>query len=1447
MATNYTIFANGLRNYTSTLYPNGVSFEQIRNDIISLTGFSPNEPTEEYVLSVSPQIGFGVEGVHQQRIYSVSLTWNDPVDGPTTNFGNILDFEVSYFYYETNPDTTPPVVLYRQGDNVTFQLNTITTQTRFANTFFNYFDNESGIFQISFDPVLNLTTTGTRTTRLTVINNTGLVTYADITYTITPSITVVAPRITGPNSLTVYTDEGLTNTLFVQRYMTVTVGSFPISGYRVRIGGLNVNWTRARAQAVAIVRVTDTQGNFDEHELLLTVAVRPPFDSEAPQVTQLESTIIYFYSAYQMGVLASQITADIRASFEVTDANEFAMSVGPAVTDFTEVGSRTYIVQFTDSLGNQSLQYTIVVNYLNDGDIIPPTISGPASLTFRASENKTQFDVIANYTLTDNLDANPFWFNISSVTFNTIGVFSYLLRAKDVSGNVGTRTVTINVVADNVEIDVTPPIVAGPTYLRYREADEFTLGDLLLLYTVTDNVSARADIEFLATIAGTSIPQSYQFPIGVTNLVLRFYDEADNYSIPVNVIIDILDDDEVLEIGEQSDKLEALIDNFKYSGPIVSTLVDDEWQPISWLVDPIQVNYTIDGLSDEININFLSRVKDTKLNSGDLIRVVYDSTSQNREVWGLPSYDLRKRPDNHDIMVVSSGQMVKLNGQDIYRHNYKLVELIEVLKDYRLPTLTYTSFATAIQYDISGDPSLTETYYARPYNALTILQRAIKLAFPSTSTELNPIRNLILIQDTSILENEMVNSDHQFEEPTLYDVVTEIARIVGRTPVLYLNPDFGESNPSKYLLFFERDNEHTVAIVDKVNLLANTSEVVESVIPDKGATQIVVDAKNMIGSQVTIYPSNDMYGFAQSVNDEELETKGDKPLKIILPYNISSVELIRFKKFSVVTQDDDFDITLVGGNIPIEGVLPVYKYNDWLVLESDQRENSAYYNEGENEIFFGKGVDDGTNDWENFFTSDSYVETIVSGEETVYGYILFQVEYYPLIDLQTRLGDGKQGTFNQLNPMQDSETLGNEVFNYIKGNETGDITVSKLETSYKNILKPTQLVNWDGDLYHITSTSFNSTKTNKGEPNVLYKVAYQLNKKVRRNANLNASTEQRAYQVAYENTFDRFNVIKEKVKLHFTTNVREDDDPIFSTLNYLFNNTNESTGYRYILGAIVSGSIYQTIELVAFSTFSNIFDNEALTTSESFIKYILAQPVKTLFGNSVLINFKMHDNTYAGTKILIGDGGASSFDFQQRRVNYTDPFGKVQSLLDIVYIWQDAANFADIKNFVENYPQIQSLEKFDEMTPSNKTIARVRTYEIDKDTRENLNITLQVEYEGTNGTRIGTEIVKYSNLYQTRPYTTIPFKIVTLNSPYGYEPDDVINLSNVVGEVIPVTQVSPLYNIGYQIILDDDDYTFNTTSPYALVEQISTGVFKILAIMGDRSSTVVTDTLFIYY
>jgi hypothetical protein len=1425
-------------NFFKSAYPTGVTASDVRSAVLGAMNINKSFDITEVATTTDPFVGFGATEYTVKRIRASVIAYELDDEVITVPVGEISDSIDIYFVDNVSvpDDTTPPVITPNGSTDIVIQTNQFTT-TSFINNYFTITDPESGVNSFGFTTSIDFASARARATATVfAINGDGYQSTYTFFLTINLSASQTPPTITGPSTITVYTDENLNNTTFIEtKGFTIT----SVTGIAGISFSPSINWS---LPATTITTITVTGGNnlTDTHQVSVTVATRPAVDTEAPQVLQTETILQFLKSAFPTSVPNATITTAIRNSFIVSDANDFTMIVAPTVVDFTSVGERTYTVKFVDEFLNESPPFTIQVRYNDDTDLTAPTITGPATLTFVAGEGKTQVDVIAQYTLADNLDANPQWFNLTPQSFNTVGTYNYLLRAIDISGNIASRTIAITVVSPTSEQDTQPPIVSGPTSFRFVEADEITLADLIPFYTVTDNVSAREDITYIATLGGTALDSSYQFPLGTSTIILRFEDEAENFSLPLTVIVEIIDDDVVLEINEDITKLNALTANHQYSGPIVSTLDNDEWQPISWLVDPVQVNYTIDGLSDEININFISKVKDTKINSGELVRVVYDSKSTNRLTWGLPTYDNKNRPTNHDIMLVDNGTMTKQGSQDFYKHSYKLVELIEILKEYRLPTLTFTSFTTSIIYDTSGDIT---TYYARPYNALSILERAIFQAFPNTSAETNELPSLIKIVDGQFLQNEMIGVDHQFEEATLYDVVTEIARIVNRTPVLYLNPNYGDVDTAKYLLFFEKDNEHTLDIVQKATLLARSTEYVESAVQGKGATQIVVDAKNMIGSQATVFPSNDMYGFAQSITDDELDTF-EKPLKITLPYNISSAELVRFKKTLITVFDND-DPT---EGSSIDGEMPIYKFNEWLVLDNNQRQNSAYYKEGENEIFFGSGIDDGTNDWEDFFTSKSYRKRTVGGDSTVYDYILFQVVYYPLIDLEARVGSGKQATFNQVNPMVDSDTLGNEIIHYVKGNEDSDITISKLVYGYDEILKPTQLVDIDGEIYTVVSTSFNSGRTKNNTPRVAYKVAYQLNKQVRRNFTLNAPTEQRAYQTAYENTFDRFNVIKENVKIHFTTNVRDDDAPILSDLKYL-QDLSGGTGYRYILGALESSNTYQTIELVAFSTFSAVFTNDTFTTQEATIKYILAQAVKSLFGKSVLVNYKMHNNNFAGTKLNIQDGVNDNVDFSQRNVSYTDQFGKVQRLQDLKYIWQDSDSFADIVNFVENYPQIENNAKFIEMTPTAKTLALVQDYRVDKDTRENLNVTLQVEYDGINGTKIGSEFVKYSGLYQTRPYSTIPFAVVRLKNN-RYEPNDVVNDSDIAGLVATVDQVAPYYNNGIQIILDDD-YTFDTTSTYALVEKVGTAgisfVYKVLAIMGDRSGIVTGDTVFIYY
>ena len=1426
--------ANGTVVFNDT-YPNGIDFDDILSIVQPLVEVIP-EPSNYAFKVISPTTGFNFQewGV---KAYTVSFEYfAEGTLTPLLQGENSVVVNVQYAPVSSGEDTTPPIITPKFGTEISFARGVYSNLQDFVAYYFTVSEPDGGGVLLTTSPPINFSSELARTSiTLTATNKDGYSSTQQFFLTIFLTASQTAPVITGPSEVIVYVDENLNNTTFLE-----TKG-YTITGFgTVQVTfSPSVNWTTVGTYNTTITAYTPANDLTTTKAITVTVATRV-IDSSAPVVTRLRNLFQFFKSAFPSGVTQAQVETAIIQSFSISDESAFTVEIVPAPTAFT-LGTdelRGYQLRAVDALSNASLYQQVLIEFVDNTDTIAPTITGPNSVNFIAGSNKTENDLIANYTLSDNSDLNPQWFNLTPQTFNVIGTYNYLLRAIDSSGNIGSRTVVVNVVSQST--DTIPPIIFGPSSLIFREADEKTVADIIPFLTVTDNISPRSALDYEATIDGSSVLTTYQFPLGNTTITFRFFDEADNYSLPFTMIVEVIDDDVVFNIDENTAKLNQLTANHLYSGPVVSIIKDDTWTPISWLVDPVTVNYTIDGLSDEININFISKTLNTRLLAGELVRVVFDSKSTQRDTWGVPTFDLFGRPVNHDIMLVDNGSMVKNGNQDIYRHNYKLVELINILKDYRLPTLTFTSF-TIRNIEDAATGNLA-TYYAEPYNAYTILQRAIKLAKPNTNAESNDLPSLIAINGIDYLSTEMVGVDHQFEEATLYDVITEIGRIIGRTPVLYLNPLYGAENPAQYMLFFETEREHSKGVVSKVNILDKSTEYIETTVQNRDAREIVVDAHNLIGSKATTYPSDDMYGYAVSINEQELDTF-EKPLKIVLPYKISSAEIVRFQKAILTVFDNESPTT---GSF-VSGTMPIYKYNEWLVLESEQRENSAYYKEGENEVFFGKGVDYEDNEWEDFFTSKSYRKRRVGGDSDVYDYILFQVDYFPLIDLEARVGDGKQITFNQVNPMVDSETLGHQVENYLKSNESGDITVSKIEYSYDDILKPTQLVQWDNEIYVITSVSFNSGKTKNNTPKAMYKVAYQLNKEVRRNFNLNAPTNQREYQIVYENSFDRFNVIKDSVSLHFTTNTKASDAPRINTFKYL-KELGTTTKYRYLLGALNTTTASPTVESAAFQASSIVYTSDDKTTFEGQTKYIMAHPVKTLFGASVLLNFKLFNNIFAGTKINLFDGVNDSVDFTQRQVTYTDPFGKIQRI-EINFVYQDFTDFIDIFNQTEQYPQIQTAEKYAEITSNTKTFARITNYLIDKDTRENLNLTLQVEYKGVNGTRVASGLVKYSGLYESGIADDETLKVVRLKDS-RYNADDRVTPNDIVGAVIDVVQVAPLYDHGYQIILDDD-YEFDTTSTYALVEVsgIQDGVttYKVLAIMGSRTSLVETDTIFIYY
>jgi hypothetical protein len=221
----------------------------------------------------------------------------------------------------------------------------------------------------------------------------------------------------------------------------------------------------------------------------------------------------------------------------------------------------------------------------------------------------------------------------------------------------------------------------------------------------------------------------------------------------------------------------------------------------------------------------------------------------------------------------------------------------------------------------------------------------------------------------------------------------------------------------------------------------------------------------------------------------------------------------------------------------------------------------------------------------------------------------------------------------------------------------------------------------------------------------------------------------------------------------------------------------------------------------------------------------------------------MPNNVYAGTKTIL-TANTDSERFQQRQVSYVDSFGQAR-FIDIKYLFQDITNDSDVVDLTRFFPE-SNASRYNAFT---ELFAYIFDWQIEKDSRESLNISLQIDFEGVNGTKIGANFLKGTSLYQARQWTTNPYSIVRLRNQF-YEPNDVVSSPDISGLVIPIDDINPLYQQGLQIILDDE-YSFDTTSTYALVEKVSTtGIFfnyKVVAIMGERSSLVVTDTLFIYY
>lgn len=767
-----------------------------------------------------------------------------------------------------------------------------------------------------------------------------------------------------------------------------------------------------------------------------------------------------------------------------------------------------------------------------------------------------------------------------------------------------------------------------------------------------------------------------------------------------------------------------------FSATFLYYLDNITWRVIPLLKSPVQVNYSIDDSSDNASISFISTTLTTKLDNGTFMTLVYAPNTTTKSLFGIPAYNGNK-PSNHDVMVIKSGNCKRKGNSAYYYHEYVLVELIELMKDVTMETLTFTSDTQVTVRYVGGSDV---TYYKAPYNAYTILQRILTQTKTPTIEVNETWLNKISIVDYTYLIGQMVGVDDTFTENTLYDALIKLGGYLGRVPVLYFKADYDGTN-QKYYLYFEKRDINRTTPVTLASLRLNATDYIED--DDSPiANSIVANTSNLIGSKLIYYPSKNQYAPANNKDSEALTVTRTSDLAITLEYPISQVKLVRRKK-TIKTDVLDFDTEEVIETSYSETYLdiPCYKYEDWLV--QDDKDNKAYFKENENVVYLGTGIKN-TNQG---IGGTTYVVT--------YTYYYYQVQAYTNIQANAVVGDGEfTQFFNQVDSLVDSETFGQQLKNYQQANTGLDLIVSKIVDNYSDILTVGQLVTSGSIEYLVSSVGFNTIKMNGATK---YKVAYKLNQDyVKRNNFVKGSSEIRKYQTYYENTHERLVNIKESINVKILMGDISTSQSL-NTFNYIQDND-------VIFGGMLSSDEYGAValpcpEVAIARTITETYTNEALTTDAEFRQYIQFNTNKTVLGNSVLVNLRTLTNVSIGNQIgLPNSSGVAT----QRPTIYTDPFGNV-SYLQVALV--PAYDEITLNN---NFPVIDATTY---TTLYNTSDVRYQQIYLNKDSREILNLTLQYEFVPVGLTKISSDLLQYSGLMGTRDFAitydeTIPSPII---------------------------------------------------------------------------------------
>ncbi|QVK17355.1 hypothetical protein KHQ81_10885 [Mycoplasmatota bacterium] len=279
-----------------------------------------------------------------------------------------------------------------------------------------------------------------------------------------------------------------------------------------------------------IFSVTDSSGNTST--LDCSVLVR---DAVSPEIYGT-------YNYTQSMTTLLDVNTTVLNALSVDDNYDSDLPITLKTDNYTAnyniVGTYTVTYECFDTSGNYDT-YDVTIEVIDD---VKPTFTGPLNIVKNSSETLTISDIQSQLTANDNKDGNI----TDSITIKTDnytgrghikGTYTVIFEVKDLSNNVQTHTVTIEVMDD------IPPVFFTDNYfITVAQSVTLTNQDIIDLLTATNQ------IEVVATTSVMTLSNEYlgnETTIGmyaVTYKVTSVDGSEDTISTVVNVIEDESDD-----------------------------------------------------------------------------------------------------------------------------------------------------------------------------------------------------------------------------------------------------------------------------------------------------------------------------------------------------------------------------------------------------------------------------------------------------------------------------------------------------------------------------------------------------------------------------------------------------------------------------------------------------------------------------------------------------------------------------------------------------------------------------------------------------------------------------------------------------------------------------------------------------------------------------------------